>query len=161
MLLLSLVSGHSFMRGLQKDVMVRHAQAIRNKNRTPPNALTHNKRQVHNTFRARVRCGSWTPSWLIRTGLLSARSKVPPARRCTVCAPQHSLWNLVPGHALAGVPTSCEPNCSRVGGSNAVTSAGDRADILCVLQDRLVLSYVSVPHCCAVTYVETAAARAG
>ena len=60
----------------------------------------------------------------------------------------------------AGVPTSLEPNCSKVAGSNLVTSAGDRADILCVLQDRLLLSDVSVTHCCADTYVETAAATA-
>ena len=38
------------------------------------------------------------PPRLIRAGLLSARSKVPPTRRCTVCAPQYSLWNLMPGH---------------------------------------------------------------
>ena len=44
----------------------------------------------------------------------------------------------------AGVPTSIEPNCSRVAGSNPVTSAGDRADVLGVLQDRLLLSDVSV-----------------
>ena len=61
----------------------------------------------------------------------------------------------------AGVPTSLEPNCSRVAGSNPVTSAGDRADVLCVLQDRLLLSDVSVTHCCADTYVATAAATAG
>ena len=57
----------------------------------------------------------------------------------------------------AGVPTLLEPNCSNV----AVTSAGDRADILCVLQDCLLLSDVSVTHCYADTYVETAAAAAG
>ena len=61
----------------------------------------------------------------------------------------------------AGVPTSLEPNCSRVSGSNPVTSAGDRADILCDLQDRLLLSDVSVTHCCADTYVGQAAANAG
>ena len=61
----------------------------------------------------------------------------------------------------AGVPTSLEPNCSRVAGSNPVTSAGDRAAILCVLQDRLLLSDVSVTHCCADTYVGQAAATAG
>ena len=44
---------------------------------------------------------------------------------------------------------------------NPVTSAGNRADILCVLQDRLLLSDVSVTHCCAQTYVVTAAATAG
>ena len=59
--------------------------------------------------------------------------------------------------ASAGVPTSLEPNCSRVAGSNPVTSAGDRADVLCVLQDRRLLSDVSVTHCCADTYVATAA----
>ena len=47
------------------------------------------------------------------------------------------------------------------GGSNPVTSAGDRADILCVLQDSLLLSDASVTHCFAVTYVEMAAATAG
>ena len=36
-----------------------------------------------------------------------------------------------------------------------------RADVLCVLQDRLLLSDVSVTHCCADTYVETAATTAG
>ena len=61
----------------------------------------------------------------------------------------------------AGVPTSLEPNCSRVAGSNPVTSAGDRADILCVLQDRLLLSDVSVTHCYADTFVGQAAANAG
>ena len=45
-------------------------------------------------------------------------------------------------------------------GSNPVTSAGDRADILCILQDRLLLSDVSVIHCCADTCVETAVATA-
>ena len=48
----------------------------------------------------------------------------------------------------AGVRTSLEPDCSRVTGSNPVTSAGDRADILCVLQGRILLSDVSVTHCC-------------
>ena len=61
----------------------------------------------------------------------------------------------------AGMPTSLEPNYSKVAGSNPVTSAGDRADIVCALQDRLLLSDVSVPHCCADTYVYTAAATAG
>ena len=61
----------------------------------------------------------------------------------------------------AGVPISLEPNCSKLAGSNPVTSAGDRADILCVVQDRLLLSDVSVTQCCASTYVETAAATAG
>ena len=61
----------------------------------------------------------------------------------------------------AGVPTSFEPTCLKVAGSNPVTSAGDRADILCVLQDRLLLSDVSVTHCCADTYVDTADATAG
>ena len=61
----------------------------------------------------------------------------------------------------AGVPTSLEPNCSKVAGSNPVILAGARADILCVLQDRLRLSDVSVTHCCADTYVDTAAATAG
>ena len=37
---------------------------------------------------------------LTRAGLLSARSRVLPARRCTVFAPQYSLWSLVPGHAI-------------------------------------------------------------
>ena len=32
--------------------------------------------------------------------LLSARSKAPPARHCTVSASQYSLWNLVLGHAI-------------------------------------------------------------
>ena len=36
-----------------------------------------------------------------------------------------------------------------------------RADVLCVLQDRLLLSDVSVTHCCADTYVATAATTAG
>ena len=61
----------------------------------------------------------------------------------------------------AGVPTSLEPNCSKVAGSNPVNSAGDRADILCVLQDCLLFSDVSVTHCCVDIYVETAAATAG
>ena len=60
----------------------------------------------------------------------------------------------------AGVPTSIEPN-SRVAGSNPVTSAGDRAYVLCVLQDRLLLSDVSVTHYCADTYLATAATTAG
>ena len=61
----------------------------------------------------------------------------------------------------SGVPTSLEPNCSKVAGSNPVTSAGDETDILCVLQERLLLLHVSVMHYCADTYVETAAATAG
>ena len=61
----------------------------------------------------------------------------------------------------SGVPTSLEPNCSRVAGSNPVTSAGHRADILCFFQDRLLLSDVSVTHCCADTYVKTAATTTG
>ena len=59
------------------------------------------------------------------------------------------------------MPTALEPNCSKVAGSKPVTSAGNRADILCVLQNRLLLSDVSVTHCCADTYVKTAAAIAG
>ena len=39
--------------------------------------------------------------------------------------------------------------------------AGDRADTLCALQDRLLLSDVSVTHRCADTYVKTAATTAG
>ena len=53
----------------------------------------------------------------------------------------------------AGVPTSLEPNCSRVAGAHPVTTAGARADILTVLQDHLLLSDGSVTHCCADTYV--------
>ena len=60
----------------------------------------------------------------------------------------------------AAVPTSLGPNCSGVAGSNTVIAAGDRTDILCVLQDRLLLSDVSVTHCCADTNVDTAAATA-
>ena len=60
-----------------------------------------------------------------------------------------------------GVPTSLEPNCSIVAGSDPVTSAGHRADILGILQDCLLLSNVSVTHCCADTYVKTAATTAG
>ena len=61
----------------------------------------------------------------------------------------------------AAVPTSLGPNCSGVAGSNTVIAAGDRTDILCVLQDRLLLSDVSVTHCFADTYMETAATTAG
>ena len=61
----------------------------------------------------------------------------------------------------AGVPTSLEHNCSKVTGSNPVTSAVDRADIVCVLQDCLLLPDVSVTHCCADTYMDIAAATAG
>ena len=57
--------------------------------------------------------------------------------------------------------TSLEPNCSKVAGSNPATSAGDRAHILCVVQDRPLSSDVFVIHCCADTYVDTAAATAG
>ena len=60
----------------------------------------------------------------------------------------------------AGVPTLML-NCSRVAGSNPVDSAGDRADIFCVLRDRLLLSDVSVTRCCADTYVAMAASTAG
>ena len=42
-----------------------------------------------------------------------------------------------------------------------VDSAGDRADVLCVLQDRLLLSDVSVTHCCADRFGATAATTAG
>ena len=61
----------------------------------------------------------------------------------------------------AGVPAALEPNCPSVAGSKPVTSAGDRAAMQCVLQDRLLLSYVSVTLCCANAYVEQAAATAG
>ena len=60
----------------------------------------------------------------------------------------------------AGVPTSLEPNCSKVAGANPVTTAGARTHILTVLQDGLLLSDASVTHCCADTYVERAAATA-
>ena len=39
----------------------------------------------------------------------------------------------------AGVPTSLECICSKVAGSNPVTSVGHKADNLCVLQDHLLL----------------------
>ena len=61
----------------------------------------------------------------------------------------------------AEVRTSLEPNCSKVAASNPVTSAAYRADTLCALQDRLLLSDISVTHCCADTYVEADAATAG
>ena len=61
----------------------------------------------------------------------------------------------------AGMPTSLEPNCSRVAAANPVTSAGDRADVLCVPRDRLLLFNVSVTHCCADRHVATAATTAG
>ena len=64
----------------------------------------------------------------------------------------------------AGVPTSLEPNRSRVAGSNPLTSASNRADTPCVLQNRFQLSDGSVTHCCrhvCVTYLVTAAATAG
>ena len=61
----------------------------------------------------------------------------------------------------AGVPTSLEPNCSKVAGAHPVTTAGARADTLTVLQDRLLLLNASVTHCCADTCVERAAATAG
>ena len=60
-----------------------------------------------------------------------------------------------------GVPTSLEPNCSKVGGADSVATAGARADILTVLQDLLLLLDASVTHCCADSYVERAAATAG
>ena len=50
-----------------------------------------------------------------------------------------------------GVPTSLEPNCSKVGGADSVATAGARADILTVLQDLLLLLDASVTHCCAGT----------
>ena len=49
----------------------------------------------------------------------------------------------------------------RVTGSNQVASACDRADILCVLQNLLLLLDVFVAHRCAGTYMETAATTAG
>jgi hypothetical protein len=61
----------------------------------------------------------------------------------------------------AGVPTSLEPNCSKVAGARPVTAAGDRADILTVLPTRLLLSDVSVTHCCADAYVAKASTTAG
>ena len=61
----------------------------------------------------------------------------------------------------ARVPNSLEPNCSRVAGSDPITSAANRADILCLLQDRLLLSDASLTHCSAHTYVETAATATG
>ena len=54
-----------------------------------------------------------------------------------------------------------KPNCSKVAGANPVTTAGARADILTVFQDRFLLSDPSVTHFCADTYVERAAATAG
>ena len=61
----------------------------------------------------------------------------------------------------AGMPTSPEPNCSKVAGAHSVTTAGARADILTVLQDYLLQLDASVTHCCADTYVERTAATAG
>ena len=61
----------------------------------------------------------------------------------------------------AGVPTSLEPNGSKVAGAHPVTAAGARVDILTVLLDRLLLSDASVTLCCADTYVERAAATTG
>ena len=61
----------------------------------------------------------------------------------------------------AGVPTSPEPNCSKVAGAQPITTAGAWDDTLTVLQDCLLLSCDSVTHCCADTYIERAAATAG
>ena len=60
-----------------------------------------------------------------------------------------------------GLPTSLESNCSKVSGAHLITTAGAQADILTVLQDRLLLSDASVSHYCADTYVERAAVTAG
>lgn len=62
----------------------------------------------------------------------------------------------------AEVPSSLAPNCSKPAGCNPITTAGDiEADILCVLQDRLLLSNTSVTRCCADAFVEKAATTAG
>ena len=46
-----------------------------------------------------------------------------------------------------------EPNCWKVAGAPLVTTAGAWADVLAVLQDRLLLSDASVTHCCGDAYV--------
>ena len=61
----------------------------------------------------------------------------------------------------AGMPTSPEPNCSKVAGAHPVTTACARGDIPTVLQNHLLLLDASVTHYCADTYVERAAATAG
>ena len=59
---------------------------------------------------------------------------------------------------LLGCPPHLSPTARK---SRDPTPSGDRADILCVLQDRVLLSDVSLTHCCADTYVEAAATTAG
>ena len=61
---------------------------------------------------------------------------------------------------LLGCPPPLSPTARELPDPTQ-SPAGDRADILCVLQDRLLLSDVSVTHCCADTYVGQAAANAG
>ena len=83
--------------------------------------------------------------------LVSARS----VRHNILCATRCQFMQ------SAGLGCSLEPNCSKVARSNPVTSAGNRAHILCVLQDRVLLSDISLSHYCTDAYVETAAATAG
>ena len=70
----------------------------------------------------------------------------------------------MPSHALsrgAYFPRTKLLNCSKVAGANPVAAPGDRADILAVFQDRLLLADASVTHCCADTYVAAASSTAG
>ena len=61
----------------------------------------------------------------------------------------------------AGVPTSLEPNYSKIVGAHPVCTAGAGADVLTVFQDRLLLSDASVTHSCADTYIDPTATTAG
>lgn len=45
------------------------------------------------------------------------------------------------------------PNYSKVAGFNPITTTGDRSDIICVLQDRLVLSEATMTQFCDDIYV--------
>ena len=86
----------------------------------------------------------------------------PPARRKFVVLQGSLQHRLAPyhGHAVGRVPTSLEPNCSKVAGAHPVTTAGARADILTVLQDLLLLSDAFVNPRCVDTCIERAATTA-
>ena len=62
---------------------------------------------------------------------------------------------------LLGCPPHLSPTAQKSRDPTQSPWPGDREDILCVLQDRVLLSDISVTHCCGDAYVETAAATAG
>lgn len=62
---------------------------------------------------------------------------------------------------LVGVPTSLDPNCSKLAGEQPVTSPGETADLLTILPYQLLLFDVSVTHIAANAYVAAASLTTG